>query len=123
MNPREHNQKFQQQSNIKNSELDRLNVNSTQDTSHLSQGNIVFPTNLDNHKKQITQTTNILLKITCIVISVLLFIFIPARLESIIPYDFYDSLTFLFLSIVICSLMGIIFFYFFKYLLTNKKRS
>lgn len=100
------------------SELDRLNVNSSQDTSSLARGNLILPGNFDELEKKYSETTHIFLQVVSVLITILVFIFVPPLFQA---QSFYDSLLFLFISLVASVLVGIISFYLLRLLVIKRK--
>lgn len=97
----------------KKSELDRLNVNSSQDTSSLTRGNLILPGNFDELEKKYSETTHIFLQVVSILTAILTFIFVPPLFHS---QPFYDSLLFLFISLAASALIGLISFYLLRFI-------
>ena len=98
MGDREHQRKFTQNSNIKNSEYDRQNTNLIGRTDAENMGN-VLPTDIENQKSP--QSKIMFTYFISIALGILFFIFIIPLSRYFLSDEFYSSLLFLFISLVI----------------------
>lgn len=121
MNTLEQNKKAASTSTIKNSEFDRLNTIHTQNSNPSNQGIHLLPPDIENNKK-VNSLTDSLLKIFGGLISIFLFFTIPPLFEDILNKQFYDSLNFLFISLLACSFVGILFYYLISFWLVHKRK-
>lgn len=122
MNKFEQNKKAASTSTIKNSEFDRLNTIHTQDLDPSSQGIHILPPDLEKKKQNRSSFIDSFLKIISSIVSISLFFTIPPLFETILDSSVYDSLIFLFFSILGCVLVGVICYYLFSFYLVHKKK-
>lgn len=112
MNNREHQKKFAQQSNIKNSEFDRLNTNATKYNNPIMRGKNPLP--LDTERRESIYVKELLLKIVSAGIGVLFFIFVVPLARFFVSEAFYSGVMFLLVSLVVTVLVAVGSYYFGK---------
>lgn len=98
MSDRERQQKFAQNSTIKNSEYDRQNTNIVGRTHTDNFGNIL-PTDFKNTKG--VEVKKLVINIVSVVLGILFFIYIVPISKLVVSEKFYSGMLFLFISLLI----------------------
>ena len=112
MNNREHQKKFADQSNIRNSEFDRINTNAMRYSNSIMRGKNLLPPDTERREKVYLKEQ--LLKIVSAGIGVLFFIFIVPLARFFVSEAFYGGVTFLFWALIVTVLIAVGCFYFGK---------
>ena len=97
MNQREQQKKFNQDSQVKKSEFDRLNTNNLEYGNPISKGQVLLPKELD---KKIGNN-HLALIILQILLSIVMFFLLSFLGEKFLSNDFYDSYEFLLIVLLI----------------------
>ena len=97
MNHREQQKKFNQDSQVKKSEFDRLNTNNLEYGNPISKGQVLLPKELD---KKIGNN-HLALIILQILLSIVMFFLLSFLGEKFLSNDFYDSYEFLLIVLLI----------------------
>lgn len=97
MNHREQQKKFNQDSQVKKSEFDRLNTNNLEYGNPISKGRVLLPKELD---KKIGNN-HLALTILQILLSIVMFFLLSFLGEKFLSNDFYDSYEFLLIVLLI----------------------
>jgi len=118
MNERERQNKFAQNSNIKNSEFDRQNTNATRYVNPINVGKNLLP--IDEKKRKKIRITELLIDITSTLIGILFFIFIVPLCKYFFSKSFYNSLAFLLVALLISVSFVIVLKYIGKKIISNK---
>lgn len=110
MSTRDYQRKFDRNSNIKNSEYDRLNTNATRQSNPVMRGNNLLPTDT----QRMRTSDNLLVTVIAVILGVLFFLFVVPLARFILPPTIYEGITFLAFSLVLT--VGLV--YFLRFLLT-----
>ncbi|MBP2100088.1 hypothetical protein [Enterococcus rivorum] len=105
MNNREHQKKFADQSNIRNSEFDRINTNATRYSNPLMRGKNPLPPDTERREKVYLKEQ--LLKIVSAGMGVLFFIFIVPLARFFVSEAFYSGIIFLFGALMVTVLVAV----------------
>lgn len=97
MSTRDYQRKFDRNSNIKNSEYDRLNTNATRQSNPVMRGNNLLPTD----PQRLRTSDNLLVTVIAAILGVLFFVFVVPLARFIVPAAFYEGIAFLAISLVL----------------------
>lgn len=97
MSTRDYQRKFDSNSNIKNSEYDRMNTNATRQSNPIMRGNNLLP----SEPGKLRSSDNLFVTVIAVVLGVLFFVFVVPLARYILPATFYEGIAFLAISIAI----------------------
>lgn len=101
MNSKERQDKYWEKTNLRKSEFDLQNTNATRGSNPIMMGKNLLPTDFS----KISSSENLLIKIFGFCCAALFFWFVIPLFENVLPKEFYDSLWFLALSLIVSLLL------------------
>lgn len=107
MGDRENQKKFNESSNIRRSEFDRLNTNATRRSNPIGKGQNFLPR---DPKKEKGTMTRLVFQLVCAGLAILSFLLINYFGGKWLPTKYYDHLFFLFINIAVSGEIGYIAF-------------